>query len=121
MYIILADDQFDVRCALKCVLMQEGTIQRIGEAANAAELLAYLRTACPDLVLLDWELPGMNGRELIATMRALCPTVRVIALSVRPEAREEALKAGVQGFASKGEPPERLLAAICKTSYAGVI
>ena len=114
MNIILADDQFDVRCALKCLFESEADLQVIGEASSVAELLAQVALACPDLVLLDWELPGMTGHDLLLTLRALCPAVRLIALSVRPEARDEALRAGVQGFVSKGDPPERLLAALRK-------
>ncbi len=72
----------------------------------------WLINACPDLLLLDWELPGMNGRDLLLQVRALCPHVKVIALSVTPEAREEALAAGADGFVSKGDPPDCLLMAI---------
>ena len=114
MDVILADDQYDVRCALRCLLEQSAELRLVSEATNSAELLAYLSTACPDLVLLDWELPGINGRDLMERARAVCPKVKVVALSVRPEARAEALRAGAQGFASKGDPPERLVSVMLK-------
>ncbi len=112
MHALLADDQPDVRCALTCLLQQESDFQLTSEASSATELLAYLSVSCPDLVLLDWELSGVSGRDLMAQIRAVCPNAVVIALSVRPEARLEALESGVQGFVSKGDPPERLLAMV---------
>ncbi len=114
MNVILADDQYDVRRALKFLLENEVDLQLTSEATNAAELMERLSATCADLVLLDWELPGMSATELVAQMRSVCPAVQVIALSVRPEARQETQQAGVQGFVSKGDPPERLLAAVRK-------
>ena len=112
MYVFVADDQRDVRCALRCLIEQQADLRWAGEAFSAAQLLAHLRTVCPDLVLLDWELSGCDGRDLMVQIQAICPDVRVIALSVSPEAYDEALQSGVQGFASKGDPPERLLTAM---------
>ncbi len=112
MHFILADDQFDVRQALICLLENEVDYELVSEASNADELLTWLTSACPDLLLLDWELSGMKGRDLLTNVRALCPHVKVIALSGRPEAHEEALAAGADGFVSKGDPPDCLLTAI---------
>lgn len=114
MYVILADDQYDVRCALACLLENEADLQLAHEASNAAELLTQLDGKCPDLVLLDWELPGMSIPDLIKRIHTVCPEAQLLALSVRPEARDEALQAGVLNFASKGDPPELLLAAVRK-------
>jgi len=69
------------------------------------------KTTCPDLVLLDWELPGLAGPRLLITLRATCPDLLVIVLSGRPGAQRAALAAGADAFASKSDPPERLLAA----------
>lgn len=112
MHILLADDQFDVRVALRCLLQDEADLGTLSEVASAEELLARLSPTFPDLVLLDWELSGSRGGALLRQMRACCPTLQVIAMSVRPEAREEALAAGVQDFVSKGDPPERVVTAI---------
>lgn len=112
MRILLADDQIDVREALACLLQNECDAQLSGEASSASELLAQLAFACPDILLLDWELPGSVGGALMRDLRASYPALCVIALSVRPEARDEALAAGVQGFISKGDPPERVMAAL---------
>jgi DNA-binding NarL/FixJ family response regulator len=78
---------------------------------DATGLLDWASAVSPDLVLLDWELPGFSP-DLLVTLRELCPSLAVIALSGQPEARREALRAGAGTFVSEGDPPERLLAAI---------
>jgi DNA-binding NarL/FixJ family response regulator len=84
----------------------------IGEANGVEDLLAQMRATCPDLMLLDWELPRLAGSDLLTTVRQACPDVFVIALSGRPEARRAALAAGVDAFVGKTDPPERLMTAI---------
>jgi DNA-binding NarL/FixJ family response regulator len=124
MRIFLADDQAKVCSALRLLLEQEPGLSVVGEAAEAKDLLAQVQRTRPDLVLLDWELPGLraprsstpsagsgisSGQRLLAALHSLSCRVKVIALSGHLEAREEALAAGADAFVSKGDPPERLL------------
>jgi DNA-binding NarL/FixJ family response regulator len=109
MRVLLADDQSKVRSALRLLLRQEPELSVVGEAVEVESLLAQTETARPDLVLLDWELPGLSTVDLLPALRALCPRLQVIVLSGRPEARRAALAAGADAFVSKGDPPERLL------------
>jgi DNA-binding NarL/FixJ family response regulator len=112
MRVLLADDQAKVRSALRLLLVHEPEVEIMGEAVDSTGLLDWVKVACPDLVLLDWELPGLPGVALLPLLHDRCPRLRVIALSGRPEARQAALEAGADAFASKGDPPERLLAAV---------
>jgi DNA-binding NarL/FixJ family response regulator len=128
MRVLLADDQAKVRSALRLVLEQQPGVSILGEAVDITGLLDWVKAACPDLVLLDWELPGLeaagpstvlrqaqdgsSGQGLLSALRKLCPYLAVIALSGQPEARRAALDAGADAFVSKGDPPERLLAAV---------
>ena len=112
MRILLADDQSNVRFALRALLERQPGAQVVGEAANAETLLSQVSTACPDLVLLNWGLPGMAADELPPALREACPDLAVIVLSGQPEARRAALAAGADAFVSKTDPPEELLAAI---------
>lgn len=114
MRILLADDQSKVRSALRLVLEQQPDVSILGEAVDATGLLDWVKAACPDVVLLDWELPGLEMDSLLPTLRELCPRLAVIALSGRPEARQAALDAGIDAFVSKGDPPELLLNAMDK-------
>ena len=112
MRILLADDQPRIRFALRTLLYRQSQMQVVSEAGDADSLLAQIEMTSPDLVLLDWELPGRRALSSPAALRAVCPDLVVIALSGRPEAKRAALAAGADGFVSKTDPPERLLAAI---------
>ena len=109
MRIFLADDQANVRSALRCLFEQEPGLIIVGEAAQNDDLLAGIARARPDLLLLDWELPGLSAAPLV---QRLHPAVKVIILSSRPEARRAALDAGADAFVSKGDAPECVLEAI---------
>lgn len=112
MRIFLADDQEPVRSALRLLLEQAAGMEIVGEAGDAARLLARAEQAAPDVILLDWELPGLPGGDLLRLLRFLLPATAVVALSGRPESREEASEAGVNAFVSKCAPSERLLAVL---------
>lgn len=116
MRILLADDQPELRSAIRFLLEQEADVCIVGEAADAISLLAGAAQWHPDLVLLDWELPGLSNtgsaRSVINSLYASCPRVHIIVLSGRPEAGRHALASGATYFVSKADPPERLLAAL---------
>jgi DNA-binding NarL/FixJ family response regulator len=112
MRVLLADDQSKVRAALRLLLQEELGLSVIGEAIEAEDLLAQVEAMQPDLVLLDWELPGLRTDDHLPALRRLCPRLKIIVLSGQPEARRAALAAGTDAFVSKGEPPERLLSVV---------
>lgn len=114
-HILIADDQPRVRHALRLLLEQELAPEAVDEAAEAKTLLAQVAASCPDLVLLDWGLPGMAAPDLLIALRQTRTALTIIVLSGQPEAEEKALAAGADAFVSKADPPERLLAAICAT------
>jgi DNA-binding NarL/FixJ family response regulator len=109
MRVLLADNRVEVRSALRFLLEQEPGISVVGEAAEAGALFAQAEAIQPDLVLLDWDLPGARAADLLPMLLTCCPYAKVIVLSGRPEARQEALTAEIFAFVSKGDPPEWLL------------
>ena len=115
MRILLADDQSKVRLGLRLLLEQEQGMQVVAEAADSGTALAQAEKTQPDLILLDWGLPGPAGVEHLMALRQVCPWVAVIVLSAQPAAEEAALAAGALAFVSKADPPEQLLAAIRST------
>jgi len=119
MRVLVADDQQRVRSALHLLLDQEPDLNVVGEAGEAHSLLAQLQAARPDLVLLDWSLPGLPAIGSLPALRLACPHLLVIVLSGNPEASREALAAGADAFVSKVEPPERLLDAVHALSSGG--
>jgi DNA-binding NarL/FixJ family response regulator len=112
MRILVADEQHKVRFALRVLLERQPGHEVIGEATNAKDLLDQVQVVCPDVVLLSWELPGLARDDQLSALHEICPDLVVIALSGRLEARRAALAAGADFFVSKGDQPERLLAAI---------
>jgi DNA-binding NarL/FixJ family response regulator len=118
-HILIADDQPQVRHALRLLLEQELAPETIEEAPGSEALLAQTAAGCPELLLLDWGLPGTAAEDLLVALRKACPALTVIVLSGQPEAEAEALRAGADAFVSKTDPPEQLLAAIRAAEQAG--
>lgn len=112
MRILLADDQGTVRSALRLLLEQQPEYLVAGEAADAVGLLQAIGDKVFDLILLDWELPGLAMSRLLAYLRYESPGTQVIAMSSRPEARGAALAAGVDQFVSKSAPPEQVISTL---------
>ena len=116
MRIVVADDEQKVRSALR-LLLQELTKDPSGpheaclivEATTAEAAVRELRQEAADLILLDWELPGMAVEDLVGEVRQLSPGCVVVAMSGRPEAARDAVEKGVDAFISKHDPPDRLV------------
>lgn len=113
MRILIADDQANVRSALALLLEQATQFEIVGEAADAVGLLQAVRKQTPDLLLLDWELPGLEAEHLLHLLRYGQPRLLIVALSSRPEAEAAAKVAGADAFISKGDLPEQVLTAVC--------
>ncbi len=107
MRILFADARPQVRRALRLFLEQQPEFEIVGEVEAGSALLRAVEEHAPDVILLDWELPGLDPQQLSAF---LCATpVTWIALSSRPESEAAALAAGADAFIGKGEPTERFL------------
>ena len=114
MRILLADDEPRVRSALRLLLEQQPAANIVDEVTNAQELQDHLRNRCPDVLLLDWALPGSTPKNLLTSLRNFHPDLFIIVLDSKPQTRRIALEAGANEFVSKNEPPEKLLYAIQK-------
>ena len=112
--ILITDDHAIVRSGLKQLFAQISDFQVVGEAANGAELLAQLRELAVDLVLLDFDMPGISGADLIARVRSHYPQLPLLVLSMHNEAHLAlcALKAGATGYITKDCNLDILLPAI---------
>ncbi len=109
MHIIVADDHPQVRSALGLLIEHEPELRVVGEATTAEDLLTQIEEKLPDLILLDWELPGLPPGELVRKMRSRWPNLLIIALSGQPDAHRHALLGGVDDFISKSHSPEQVL------------
>ena len=112
MKIVLASAQLDLRLALGILLREEPGADVVGAASEAASVSSLLQSSRPDLVLLDWDLPGYSPSLLLAkAKRGRCNT-QVIVLGRDEGVRQEALAAGADAFVLLGDSPDYLLAAI---------
>jgi DNA-binding NarL/FixJ family response regulator len=116
MRILVADDDRRVRSALEMLLRHEPGLTLIGQCTNLEGLLVQARKLEPDLVLLDWELPGRSAADLLSAFQQLGIRSRVIVLSASPESERVALMLGADAFVSKADPPDRLLSALHQLS-----
>jgi DNA-binding NtrC family response regulator len=100
--ILIVDDERLIRWAISRTLMDLG--HHVREAADAASAIALLsEDRCPDVVLLDYRLPGAHGLELLSTIRALSPSSAVVMMSAdqAPETVAEAMRRGAYAVMSK--------------------
>jgi DNA-binding NarL/FixJ family response regulator len=116
---LLAIHSRDLRLAIDLLLREEPGINVVGVASETEALMALLQTARPDLILLDWDLPGRPILETLPKIqRAATRHPKVIVLGDREQDRESALTAGADEFIIKGEPPQHLVAAIRQAGIA---
>ena len=112
MRILLADEQPKVRFAIHVLLKPRAELKVVSEATNAEELLAQIPKSNPDVLILDWRLPGLEEIGSLARLKKNYPGLYIVILSGRPELGQTALDAGADDFVSKIDPPENLLGAI---------
>ncbi|MGD2049956.1 MAG: response regulator transcription factor [Chloroflexota bacterium] len=112
MRVILADDQPKVRFALRVLLESKPEIFVISEATDAQELVGQIESGKPDMVILDWQLPGLSDIGFISALRKDQEDLFILVLSGRPELGRAALEAGADNFLSKIDPPDGLLATV---------
>ena len=108
MRVLLADDEPKVRSALRLILEQLKQVDAIDEAADAESLAEHLQNKHPDLLLLDWELPGLRPGVTFEELRRCYAPIKVVLLSGRYQTPQMALASGADAFISKCEPPDRL-------------
>lgn len=112
MKIVVADPQERIRRGLRLLLEQQPGWAVIGEAADCQSLLALAIDRCPDLVLIDWDLSGMEPAHLLRMLQTQFPKIARLTLSGNEELKQAALAAGADGFACKTEPPDKLIVTI---------
>ena len=112
--VVLCDDHAVVRRGIRDTLAEAPDIEVTGEAASYAELRDILRTASCDVLLLDLNLPGRSGLEVLASVRETHASIRVLIVSMYPEDQYavRCLRAGAQGYANKAADPLELITAV---------
>ncbi len=112
MDILLASARSDLRFALEVLLREQPGLAVIGTATGSEGLLALARSTCPDLAILDWDLPGRPPTDVLAEACTLDCHPYLIVLGRNTRDRQAALAAGADTFVVRGDPPSHLLAAV---------
>jgi len=112
--IILADDQDFIRFGIKGMLSTRSDVQVVGEATNGREAIEMCRLLEPDLVLMDVEMPEIDGLQATREIRQELPVTRVLILTSHedPDILLDAVQAGAAGFVSKESAFTRIGAAV---------
>jgi DNA-binding NarL/FixJ family response regulator len=112
--LLLVDDISQVRRDLRQLLELTGLVEIVAEAGDGLEAVRLAGALAPQAVVMDLEMPGLDGYEATRRIKSQWPAVRVIILSVHagPEEMECAQAAGADGFVVKGASYETLMQAI---------
>jgi DNA-binding NarL/FixJ family response regulator len=120
--IVVADDHPIVRAGIVGLLEAADDLEVVAQAGDGAEAVASAETHRPDLVLLDLQMPRMDGVEATRRILASVPGVRVLVLTTyeSDESILRAIEAGASGYLLKAAPEEEILAGIRSVAAGGV-
>lgn len=112
--LVLVDDQSTVRQGLKMRLLLESDLTVVGEASSGKEALELVQQLRPDVVLMDIEMPDMDGITATSALQGMVPQSVTVMLSIHSDhvTRARAKKAGAIAFVEKLGSAEELLSAI---------
>jgi DNA-binding NarL/FixJ family response regulator len=119
--LLIIDDHSIVRDGIASIVAATSDIGVVGEACEGAQALDEMRRTHPDVCLLDFSIPGIQGADLIRRLKAENPNTQVLMLSMHKEGEivSRLLKAGAAGYVTKDAKADILLTAIRKVATGG--
>lgn len=119
--VILADDQIIMRKQLASLIDVEGDMEVVGEAEDGLTAVQRTKEVLPDVVLMDVNMPGMNGVDATRQIVTALPAVKVIGVSMSSERQlvEAMLEAGASGYVLKDSSGQELANAIHQVVAGG--
>ena len=120
--ILIADDHAVVRRGIRLLLESQPDMEVVGEARDGRGGLEQAQELNPDVILMDITMPGVGGIEASRAIKASCPKVKILALTMHDNASYffQMLQAGASGYMVKGAEPAELLSAIRAVRQNGV-
>jgi DNA-binding NarL/FixJ family response regulator len=117
----IVEDIKDVRDSLQRIIGSADGFVCLSAYSNAEEAVIELPTLNPDIVLMDINLPGMNGIECIKKVKAVCPQIQFMMFTIYEDSEQvfEALAAGASGYLLKKTPKEKILEALHELQEGG--
>lgn len=110
--VLIVDDSAHARDGLRALLATWPQVAVVGEAANGQEALRLVEEYRPDAVLMDVQMPVLDGVQATRRIKEQWPTITVVVLTMYATEQAAARAAGADAFVLKGGPPDRLLAAL---------
>ena len=112
--ILIADDHDVVRTGVRRILEDQPGWSVVAEATNGKEAIAQAMATKPDVAILDYRLPLIDGIEATRHIRRCVPKVEVLIFTMHEDERllREALNAGARGYVLKSDPPQHLISAV---------
>jgi len=114
--VLIADDQAMVRAGFRMIMEMQNDMEVVGEASNGVDSIAAVKKLKPDIVLMDIQMPGMDGleatRRIVEMRDEVATKILILTTFERDDYIFEALRAGASGFLLKNATPEDLVAGI---------
>jgi DNA-binding NarL/FixJ family response regulator len=119
--LLIADDHLMFREGIKRLLTDESDITVVSEAADYTEVISRIRNHPVDVAVLDLSMPGRDGFEMIAHVKALQPKLPILILTMHVEEQYamRALRAGASGYLTKDNAAEELVSAVRRLAAGG--
>ncbi len=102
--VLVVDDSDVLRTLVSHFLDGESDLQVIASVDNAEAAVDHAREHCPDVILLDHDMPGRTGLQVLPELRASCPDSRIVMFSASEGVHAEALRSGADEFIAKTTP-----------------
>ncbi len=120
--ILLADDHRVLRDGLRALIEVQADMEVVGESGDGQDVLRKVKECRPDVVLMDFTMPGMSGIEATEKLKEAHPEVKILALTVHEDRGyfRRFIEAGASGYALKQTPAEELFHAIRIVASGGI-
>ena len=120
--VLLVDDEDIVRYGLKSICQAERALHVVGEAANGEAAIAQVQALNPDVILMDINMPVMDGGQATAAIRQAFPTIKVLILTAFEDDEHlvAAMQEGASGYVLKNTPPEDFVC-IIRAAHKGYL
>jgi DNA-binding NarL/FixJ family response regulator len=114
MQVLIADHNPDVRTAMRLLLAEKLQVDNVFEVSDLTSLNNSLLKVQPEIILLDWELPGLSEENNLTAIREKAPDSRFVVISSQPEAKKIAIDLGLYAFIGKYQDPDAILKVLNK-------
>lgn len=119
--IMVVEDSSRARCALTAFMSLQAGMQITAEASNGLEAISMIDSSHPDIVLMDMQMPVMDGLEATKIIKKRWPRIKVIVLTMYQHYQSKALSAGADAFLVKGCSVTELISTIHKLTHTNMV